>query len=311
MHVSVFIPFIIGIIIIVTVVSLFRENSTLNAEFDPKNKKSIEKSLEKGKELFKLKSFNSNSIVNNFISEIVYINLDTVKDRRKQIEHEIDKIFGDKVTSFRFPAVRCSYNGALGCLMSHVAILKKFLSTGKNVLILEDDFMFITNFQEIENRLNIFNKYVKGNWDVIQFGGYCVDWARVVDKDGNPITFVENDDTIHLMRLYKATTTSGYLVHHRFIQILYEKWNTHLEKVQQKTQFSTKDHLDQVQISLQKDSLWYGFSKPIGIQREGWSSIENKKVNNAWTFTGSLTEFINFKQKKQKIHLRSDFFIQI
>jgi hypothetical protein len=321
-----YISVLLGMCILVAVIVFYRfkdnnENKDLKnihkkAEFDINDETSIQSSLQKALIPISLSNDKEpddcSDIFSRFISDIIYINLDKSVDRKRNIESEINSIFSknDNINFFRFPAIKCEYNGALGCLMSHVAILRKYVEKNcqKNILILEDDFKFIiSNRKDMANRLLLIESNMKQNWDVIQFGGYCVDWAKFIDCNGEDIKIQENDISVNLMKLYKATTTSGYLVNKNFIERLYNTWNDHLKKVQYKKTFSSHDHLDQVQINLQEYSLWLGFSKPIGIQREGWSEIEQKPMNNAWTYIGSLNEFINYKQQRQKINLRNDY----
>lgn len=81
----------------------------------------------------------------NHFDLIVYINLDHRKDRKKEIEHELKNLNLYK-KAYRIPAYCDPLNGTKGCLISHIYALNFAIRKGaKNVLILEDDCIFIKN----------------------------------------------------------------------------------------------------------------------------------------------------------------------
>jgi glycosyl transferase, family 25 len=108
----------------------------------------------------------------DFFKEIVCINLDSRPDRWS----ECCKIFKDAGIHDRvkrFSAIagkgETPYaSGALGCALSHCAILKKCLSQGlDNVLVLEDDVYIRPDAQEV---LNLAIKELPKNWDLFYLG---------------------------------------------------------------------------------------------------------------------------------------------
>lgn len=115
-----------------------------------------------------------------FIDKIIYINLDHREDRRKIMStfFEEGKIPIEKVV--RFPAIKRSY-GPLGCLESHTEVLRIAKRNGwENVLVLEDDLKW-SNFEEGYAKLEELSKLPK--WDVIMLAGWYAkyDLPRVFD----------------------------------------------------------------------------------------------------------------------------------
>ena len=110
------------------------------------------------------------SSINKF-DGILYINLKNRKDRLESIENELIRIGANFSSSkiFRIDAILDKKNGHRGCVLSHLkavnfAIEKKW----KNVLILEDDAIFIKDrlfissyiddfFQNFKNQFISFN----------------------------------------------------------------------------------------------------------------------------------------------------------
>ena len=93
------------------------------------------------------------------LDKIFFINLDYRTDRLKEITEELETYNFPKNKIERFPAIKFEdgrgEEGAIGCSMSHLEILKMSLVRGyENILILEDDFKFvisIENFNILEN----------------------------------------------------------------------------------------------------------------------------------------------------------------
>jgi GR25 family glycosyltransferase involved in LPS biosynthesis len=60
------------------------------------------------------------------------------------------------------------FKGALGCLLSHLEVIKEAKEHNyKQILILEDDFIFIKDFK---NKLSYTLKNINYNWDLIYIG---------------------------------------------------------------------------------------------------------------------------------------------
>ena len=188
------------------------------------------------------------------IDHIFYINLDHRKDRREEIERELDG-FGLKYE--RFEAIYTPGFGIVGCSYSHLEVLKLARARGyKNVLIFEDDFQFKVSKSEFEDDLaKLFE--LPTQFDICMLG-YNL-------KQGEVLA-----DFPFLTRVYEAQTMSGYLVHNSMydpIINIYE-WSAPLL-------VSTREHwnyaCDQSWKRLQPDAKWYCFTKRIGFQRPSYS----------------------------------------
>jgi len=119
------------------------------------------------------------------LDKIYVINLPYRTDRKEQILNELKKV--DALNVEIFSAIRpqeklilhwnknyldplpnwytgnaTTYRiGALGCLLSHVAIMKKALKNNyENILILEDDTCFITNNITIDKIVERYSKFL-------------------------------------------------------------------------------------------------------------------------------------------------------
>ena len=98
------------------------------------------------------------------IDKIIYINLDSRKDRDLSIRSQL-KIYNLKAE--RLSASYIENNPSQGCALSHIRCLEEAIKNNyKNILILEDDFVFNVDPKEFKNKIFKFLKYVK-NWDVL------------------------------------------------------------------------------------------------------------------------------------------------
>lgn len=196
------------------------------------------------------------------IDKIFYINLNKRKDRREEIENELNN-FG--LNYERFEAIETPGFGIYGCGLSHMNVLKIAKERNyKNILILEDDFVFTVTKEEFEEELTkFFNLNIP--YDVLKLS-YAT---------------TENEPTKYdfINRTKYSVTASGYIVNmHYYNNIiwLYE-WAMPLLK-------STGKHWiyanDQIWRTLQSKDKWYYFKKRIGKQRPGFSDNTNGYVDS-------------------------------
>ena len=108
-----------------------------------------------------------------FIEKVVYINLNERVDRRTAVEAELLKVFpAEKVE--RFAAIR-NKMGAIGCSLSHIAVLERAKAEGwANVLVVEDDMVWNTESLS-ESAAHIARTVTREAWDLIMFGACYVD----------------------------------------------------------------------------------------------------------------------------------------
>lgn len=206
-----------------------------------------------------VQSLTSNMAASKYIEKVVYINLDKRPDRKKEMEGELAKM---GLSGERFAAIE-HRNGAIGCSMSHLAVLKQAKANKhKNILVLEDDFQFVVDRATFEKELHSFFD-LNIPYDVLMVSYNCYE-----KKPYNAIVSRVND----------AQTTSGYLVHERFYDSLLRVWEEGLQKFIE-TGNGPKYALDQYWKSLQPSSQWFLMNTRIGIQRDSYSDIEQRRVN--------------------------------
>ena len=97
------------------------------------------------------------------IDGIFYINLERRTDRRDLIEMDLNKV---SIKAERFVGIPFE-PGIVGCGKSHLSVMKLAKERGyKNVLILEDDFTFLTDRETLDKSLNTFFNDVGDDYDV-------------------------------------------------------------------------------------------------------------------------------------------------
>ena len=193
------------------------------------------------------------------IHKAVYINLDRRDDRRGEIETEMST-FG--ISGERFPAIHYD-PGIVGCGMSHLAVLERAKREGwENVLILEDDFMFVVTKEVFEQEIRtFFDLHIP--YDVLMIS-YNL-------RNSAPYNAT-------VCRTLDVQTTSGYIVHNRFYDTLIQNFKEGLEQL-----IHTGRHwdfaIDQYWKRLQPDSEWFCMNRRIGRQRPGFSDLAKRFVS--------------------------------
>ena len=203
-----------------------------------------------------------------FVDKVIFINLDHRDDRRQIMKtfFEDTKIPREKIR--RFSAVKRS-RGTLGCVESHMEVLKLAKKEGwKNVLVLEDD-LEVLNFEEGYKQLEELVKLPK--WDVIMLTG----WYRKYD----------------FPRIYSAGNTGAYLVNENYINTLLANRIHSVHALTKGIGFNFKNpkfNADVHWCMLQKIHNWYGINPCLARQVDGYSDIggrviESSKVIGVWS----------------------------
>lgn len=194
------------------------------------------------------------------IDKTIYINLNKRLDRKQQIENELNMI---GLNGERFEAIEIQHFGILGCGYSHLNVLKMAREQGyKNILILEDDFMFLVSKEEFEKELTeFFNLYP--DFDVLMLG------YNMFNSEHTPYN--------NILRVLEAQTASGYIVNEKYYDELINLYEEAMPLLK-----STGMHWiyanDQIWKKLQLKDKWYCFSNRIGKQRSGYSDNRNSYV---------------------------------
>lgn len=195
-----------------------------------------------------------------YIDKVFYINLDKRADRKSEIEAELTA-FG--LPFERFSAISHEF-GAVGCSMSHVAVLKLAKERKyKRILILEDDFTFKVSKEYFDLEMSKIHDSGK-IYDV------CMISYNVMKSEPAPEPF--------WTRVLDSQTTSGYLVNEHYYDTLInlvEPSIPLLEKTHEKYNYA----IDVVIKKVQPRDRWYHTNTRIGVQRPGYSDIEEQDVN--------------------------------
>jgi glycosyl transferase family 25 len=193
------------------------------------------------------------------ISAVVFINLDRRTDRLAEITGEFEKM-GIK-GAIRFPAISHEHGG-IGCTKSHLAVIKMAKENGwHNVLIFEDDFMFIVDKPTFHSSLNTFFQD-KIPYDVLMLA-YNLRRFQIINR--------------HVGYARRSLTASGYIVHNRMYDRLISLWEENITKFEAEPH--NKLYMNDVSwFKLQETSEWLYLRDRIGIQRPSYSDIENRVV---------------------------------
>jgi len=189
----------------------------------------------------------------DFVNKIVYINLAQREDRKQNLLAEFAKVGVPEDKIERFDAIK-NQDGAIGCTMSHIAVLKMAIEKNwDNYIVVEDDVQWMNFPVAYQNLSNCFN-----NYDVVILGG-------VVPR-------FEQDKLVY------CQTTTGYLVNKEYYQTLltnFEEGLRNLLVTHNRPQFA----IDMYWNRLMKSDNWTLLRPCLISQRPGYSDIERCNVN--------------------------------
>lgn len=187
-----------------------------------------------------------------------YINLDHRSDRRQEIEPELMRM---NLSFTRVPAIKHDI-GVLGCTQSHIKTLKQGIASGADhILVFEDDFYF--TMDDASSLHQLLQHVMQTNYDVFLLG-YCY-----LDKKN---MFATSDKL--LKKVFQAACTHGYMVNKNYAKKLLQNFKIgFLENANRQKPTPVDEHWK----LLQNDDLWLcNASGPCGLQREGFSDIDNE-----------------------------------
>lgn len=200
--------------------------------------------------------------------KVFYINLDIRLDRRKYIEEELNKLFGDFT---RIPAENgrsliedVNISPMVGCALSHIIALKEALkSNAENIIIVEDDFQLEIT---VDLANNILNNHLNDDFNLILLS-YHIPMAELSKIQNNKAN------------IKNGQTTCAYMVKKKYINNIIENLEYGLSELI-KTKDLDKYSLDQYWKLLQKpENKVYASVPRIGKQRSDYSDIVNSNVS--------------------------------
>jgi len=203
------------------------------------------------------------------ISNVIYINLESRKDRRKQIETHL-KIFKPEQIH-REPGIENKEHPYFGGVTAHLNAMKHAKKMDwKNVLILEDDSIW-NNLDNniIDIAYNRFKALIKNPYDVIMLTG----------------TFTESDATT--FKVKKSRCASAYLVNKPYYDTIIAKTEEILKQYKPGITDPEGITLDVAVFEpLQTTGSWFIVSPSLMIQSKGYSDILHKNVDYTELFIG-------------------------
>ena len=204
---------------------------------------------------FYLKPINIQDILDNHY----YINLDYRTDRKESTIKELSKI-GIYYPN-RFSAIK-KHNGAIGCYMSHLKVVKDARDRGLPcVTIFEDDILFLNPKETLQKLNRIINSNIE--WDVIILGG----------NNSQPYQTI-NEDCI---KVNNCQTTTAYIVKKKYYDTFIDNLTEGLQKLIE-TNNSSMYALDQYWKKLQKKDNFLLIIPVNVVQKESYSDIEHRNV---------------------------------
>jgi GR25 family glycosyltransferase involved in LPS biosynthesis len=198
------------------------------------------------------------------IDKIIYINMDARAERRTALLKEFDRIGFTEEKIIRFPA--SSYNGCpnSGCLLSHANVLEMAYDLDlQNVLVIEDDFIFIDDVKKIHHDIKAFFE-LNLSWDVVML----TTCAAIISEPTNQL----------ISRISSSGNGAGYLVNRTMMLELSTLFKSNVENL-----YSTKQHWvyqnDILWKTIMPSSQWYMFNHYLGYQKEGYSDLsQDQKI---------------------------------
>ena len=211
-------------------------------------------------------------------SHIVYINLASRRDRNLRMKRQLRELHAPKEKVVRFDAIQAT-PGTIGCVKSHIAVLEMAMQNGwEEVLILEDDFVFMRDAQSI-TRLNAWLGTLKAvNWDVAFL---AANYHRVT-----PLKSVN-----YLLRVNQAWCACAYRVQrHYYPQLLHNLRQSlfALEGGGAPQRFALDVHW----WHLMMNDRWLGIYPCAGYQAADKSDIEQTQVDYRSLFFKPLDSIV-------------------
>lgn len=193
--------------------------------------------------------------IKSHIAHVVYINLDSRKDRKEHTIKQL-KVFGPNRVH-RIPGVVDKTRPLLGSVKAHLHALQLAQRNGwENALIMEDD----CKWNNTKKSYPVFEMLVKKPYDVIMLSG----------------TYSEFDKKTY--KVHSSYSASAYLVHKHYYTTLINKTKEVLRNY--KPGMKSEDLAQDAGVfgPLQAADSWYIVSPSLCIQINGHSNIQQGHI---------------------------------
>ncbi|WP_413484473.1 glycosyltransferase family 25 protein [Morganella psychrotolerans] len=210
-----------------------------------------------------------------FVDKVVYINLAKRTDRRESIEFQLKKMAVPPEKIIRFEAIEHD-KGALGCAMSHVAVLTMAKENNwQNVLILEDDMVF-NDDDESHDRINyFFSSLVSTDWDAGFLSG---SYFKIKQKHGC------------FYQVFRSYLSNSYIVNQHYYDELIAVFDVSIEKMNEGIIHRNYCSLDVYWHYLMQRDDWYAIYPCVGYQLVDMSDIEGYMTDRVCYFSRTIDE---------------------
>ena len=222
------------------------------------------------------------------IDAVLYINLDSRKDRDAEVRAELNRVGVPEHKIHRLSAVKRSW-GALGCALSHIACLQFIEERGWNrTLILEDDAGFedkdkerwSAGLQEIRDFMNSSGSTaMDSKWDVFFLGGFVRDTNGPQKTEYKTIFRTRNTSCLH-----------AYIVHGHYAKKLREFSEMSVQMMMKHPPNVKQYLIDNAWNALQEEDRWFISIPTLAYQRESYSDIEGKLANSDEPLRGEVVK---------------------
>ena len=212
----------------------------------------------------------------SLFGKIIYINLQSRKDRKTRMENQLNRLGIPQEKIYRLEAIHHDL-GHIGCAKSHAKALEIAITNNwGNIIILEDDFDF-NNTKDTTERLSHFLSILsKIQWNGAIFAGNYL--------EATPLK-----STSKILRIYKSEYCSAYAVNATYQPILHQNFTDayiFLEKGGAKKQFSCDIHWWKVLGA----HTWIAAYPSLGHQWSNISDIEGGYMDCVQKYYTPLSE---------------------
>lgn len=193
-------------------------------------------------------------MLNEYFEHIYCINLKKRPNRWKEVLKEFEKI-NCKVErfeavdgqNFKHLAQGNIMPGDIGCIKSHINILKKMIDENiEKILVFEDDVVFEKDFNI---KFKEYYEEIPENWDIVYLGG----------NNRKPLTKISD----HIFKTTGTLTTHSYFINLKAARELYNIF----------LQWDYKIQVDNTFVEYQNIGNVYIFRPHLAFQAPGYSDI--------------------------------------